>query len=125
MRRRISLALIAATSSALALTTPAVAQSSSSLPQSSSTEQAEVAEQPAAEGEVEAEEGETENEEKDYSHLPEWVQSSINPSPEGELAMAIIGAIVAAVGLIIQAGVTFIPIIGVENIEGMLANFGR
>lgn len=141
MRRRLSVALIAATTSALALTTPAVAQSSGSSLSSSSSSDTEQGSTFMGPGELaesissghgssgvpedeKSPEDDPEEPPIDLEDFPEWMHGSIQPSEEMQIAFAVLNGIMTIGAIGTQVIVGLAPVIGVDKLRDMAAQFG-
>lgn len=140
MRRRLSIALIAATTSALAITTPALAEETADPTHSTTVEPGSTFMGPGdlarsilggygssgvpAGTDAPAAEGEEDEPVYDLEEIPEWMHGSVEPSAEVQLVMAIIGAIGAVAAVSMQVLVSLAPVIGVDRLREIAAQFG-
>ena len=124
IRRRLAVALVAAASTSLALVTPVHAEetepglsSLSSVSSLSSTTDTETETDPEAPG--------TDEDEETTSELPGWA-GSLELSPEAELTIEVIRAVMAVGLAATQAAVIIVPLVpgGVDQLRDFLAQFG-
>lgn len=124
IRRRLAVALVAAASTSLALVTPVHAEetepglsSLSSVSSLSSTTDTDTETDPEAPG--------TDEDEETTSELPGWA-GSLELSPEAELTIEVIRAVMAVGLAATQAAVIIVPLVpgGVDQLRDFLAQFG-
>lgn len=127
IRRRLAVALVAAASTSLALVTPVHAEetepglsslsSVSSLSSSTTDTDTDTETDPEAPG--------TDKDEETTSELPGWA-GSLELSPEAELTIEVIRAVMAVGLAATQAAVIIVPLVpgGVDQLRDFLAQFG-
>lgn len=128
IRRRLAVALVAAASTSLALVTPVHAEetepglsSLSSVSSLSSTTDTDT----DTETETDPEAPGTDEDEETTSELPGWA-GSLELSPEAELTIEVIRAVMAVGLAATQAAVIIVPLVpgGVDQLRDFLAQFG-